>query len=306
MTTCVLKATNLTKQYGTSYALDNVSLSIHAGEIYGLIGENGAGKTTLMRIIGNLARPNRGSLALFGETEPHQLNERRKRIGFMIETPALYAEMSARNNLEFYRRLYQLTDTTAIDRALREVNLEETGGKKVGDFSLGMRQRLALAVALLHDPAFLVLDEPINGLDPSGIADVRELLTRLAKEKRVAILISSHFLSELQLLATRFGFIHKGRMLREMTSDELTLSDERYICIRTSQPAEAAKLLQDKFLVSVIVREDTGELRVPADPVSIEQAMATLLHHGIPIDHVAVTSPSLETYYRNLIKEERG
>lgn len=305
MVKTIFDAKNLTKQYGDSFALQKVNMSIHAGEIYGLVGENGAGKTTLMRIIGNLVRPNNGSISLFGETESQKIKEKRKHIGFLIEMPALYTDMSATDNLEFHCRLLDISDKGAIERVLREVDLENTGAKKVGHFSMGMRQRLALAITLLNDPMFLVLDEPINGLDPSGIARVREILTRLAREKGVAVLISSHILSELQLLATRFGFIHKGRMLQEITSDELSVSDDKQICIQTSNPTMAAELLRDAFHVQVTINDENGEIRVSNEQVTLEGAMSVLINRNIQILNVSVTSTSLENYYINLIRGER-
>lgn len=304
LVTSIFEAKNLTKKYGDSYALENVSMEICAGEIYGLVGENGAGKTTLMRIIGNLVHPNSGSISLFGETESQKLKERRKHIGFLIETPALYSDLSAKDNLEFYCRLFDITNKAVIERVLHDVNLEDTGNKKVADFSLGMRQRLALAITLINEPEFLVLDEPINGLDPSGITGIREILTRLTKEKRIAVLISSHYLSELQLLATRFGFIHKGCMLQEITSHELTNSEEKQINIQTSNPNVAATLLREAFHVPVIIQDESGEIQVPYEQVTIEEVMSVLINNNIQILNVCISSPSLENYYMKLIKGE--
>lgn len=302
MATNIFEAQNITKRYGDFYALENVSLSINSGDIYGLVGENGAGKTTLMKIIGNLIHPNSGSITLFGERENRRKKTLRKDIGFLIEAPGFYTDMSAYNNLEFYRRLFNISDFSVIERVLCLVGLQDTGNKKVADFSLGMQQRLAIAITLINDPKFLVLDEPINGLDPSGITEVRELLTTLAKEKEIAVLITSHFLSELQLLATRFGFIHKGRLLQEITSDQLIVSDVKYLCIETTNPKFSMQLLQDTLHINVIKKEDTKEISIPIEHITIEAIMSLLIHNNIEILNIKVTSPSLENYYMNLIR----
>lgn len=296
----VFEAKNLTKRYGSYLALDNVSLAIRSGEIYGLVGENGAGKTTLMKVIGSLVSPCSGSVFLFGGADRRK--EKRRQVGYLIEMPALYHEMSARDNLEFFCRVLDISDKRAIDNVLREVDLVDTGAKKAGDFSFGMRQRLGLAVALLNDPVFLVLDEPINGLDPSGIAAFREIITRRVREKGAAVLISSHILSELELLATRFGFIHKGRLLKEISAQELTVSDEKHICIQVSNPVLAAELLQNAFRIQAAIREDRGEICVSSKEISIEDTISTLIGGNIQILNVSVTSPSLEDYYFNIIR----
>lgn len=300
----IFEAENVTKKYGDFYALERVSMSINSGDVYGLVGENGAGKTTLMKIIGNLVHPDYGSITLFGERESKKIRARRKRVGFLIEAPGFYTEMNAKDNLEFYRRLFNIEDNRVIERVLHQVGLQDTGNKKVRDFSLGMRQRLAIAITLINNPEFLVLDEPINGLDPAGIAEVREILTSLAKEKGIAVLISSHFLSELQLLATRFGFIHKGRLLQEITSNELIVSDAKYLCIETSNPKLTAQLLQDALHIKVIMKDETSEICLPMEQVTIEVVMSLLINNNIEILNVAVTSPSLENYYMNLIRRK--
>ena len=305
MVTSIFEAKNLTKQYGTSFALEGVNMTIHSGEIYGLIGENGAGKTTLMKIIGDLARPSNGHITLFGEKEASKIKELRKKIGYLIEMPALYPELNARDNLEFYRRMFNIDDKNIISKVLREVSLEDTGDKKVENFSLGMRQRLGLAIAMINDPMFLVLDEPNNGLDPSGIAQVRDILKKLAKEKGVAILISSHVLSELQLLANKFGFIHKGRMLKEISSQELVESDEKNLCIKTSNATIASEVLKNAFNMEAIRDDESGEIRVSKGEITLEEIISVLIKNNLQILNVSITSQSLENYYMNLIRGEK-
>lgn len=300
----IITATNLTKQYGGYFALERVNMTIRSGEIYGLIGENGAGKTTLMRIIGNLARPSSGSISLFGKTDAVNMNKARKQIGFLIEMPALYPDLSAKDNLKFYCSLFNITEKSVINKVLKEVSLQDTGDKKVVNFSMGMRQRLGLAIALINDPKFLVLDEPMNGLDPSGIVQIREILINLAKEKGVAILISSHILSELQLMATRLGFIHKGRMLQEIYANKLTESDERYICLKTSHPSRTAQILKDSFHIDIISSGENEEILIPNEQIALEEIISELISHNLQILSVSIASPTLENYYMNLIRGE--
>lgn len=304
LTVSVFEAKNLTKQYGNSFALENVNMTICSGEIYGLIGENGAGKTTLMSIIGNLAKPTSGTISLFGETKGAKLNAVRKDIGYLIEMPALYPDLSAKDNLEFYCRMFDVTNNNAIQQVLQEVSLANTSDKKVGDFSLGMRQRLGLAIALINNPKFLVLDEPINGLDPSGIAEIREVLKKLSQERNVAILISSHILSELQLLATKFGFIHKGRMLKEISAAELAEAEEKYIIIQLANPQEAARLLQEAYSINISCDDQKGEIYIPIEQIPLDEIISFLVNHDIKIKNVAASSSNLENYYMNLIGRE--
>src|SRR5699024_1585071 len=212
---------NISKQYKQHKALDNVSLRINKGDIYGFIGQNGAGKTTLIRLIAGLSFPSNGSFKLFGTSSEKSKVNARKSVGAIVETPALYAHMTAYENLAIQRLQKGIPGKACIDKALTLVGLEDTGNKKVKNFSLGMKQRLAIASALLGDPAFLILDEPTNGLDPSGIREIRELLKKLNQEQGLTILISSHILSELHQLATRFGIIHKGHLIEELSAEEL-------------------------------------------------------------------------------------
>ena len=204
MNVTVFEAINITKKYRNTLALNQVSMSVMQGDIYGFIGENGAGKTTMIRLLTGLAEPTTGKIALFGESNK-KLAKQRERIGCIIESPSLYLDMTAYENLEVQRLQRGIPGKGCIDNALALVGLKDTGKKKAKDFSLGMRQRLALAIALLGNPEFLVLDEPINGLDPTGIIELRNLLKRLNKERGITILISSHILTELHQLANRYG-----------------------------------------------------------------------------------------------------
>ncbi|MBR1781389.1 MAG: ATP-binding cassette domain-containing protein [Oscillospiraceae bacterium] len=218
----VLQTDRLCKQYRGSTALDQVSLHIPRGAIYGFVGRNGAGKTTLMRLISGLQEPTRGSYRLFGiENGQREICLARRRMGAVIETPAIYPEMTAGENVRNQCLLLGISGGEEAERVLTLVGLQQTGKKRAGHFSLGMRQRLAIALALVGNPEFLILDEPMNGLDPQGIHEMRALLWRLNRDDGVTILISSHMLDELARLATHYGFLDHGRLLREMSAEEL-------------------------------------------------------------------------------------
>lgn len=221
MDTIIFETSGLAKRYGATYALQDIDMKIAEGDIYGFIGENGAGKTTLMRIIAGLVQPSRGEIKLFGRSDHRGLHLVRRQIGYLIEGPALYPHLSAKENLIFYCRAFGIEDESRIEEVLHTVSLAGSGKKKVSHYSLGMRQRLGIAVSLLNHPKLLVLDEPLNGLDPAGIVEMREILERLVNDKGVTILISSHILSELQLIATKFGFLHQGRLIQEISAELL-------------------------------------------------------------------------------------
>ena len=223
----ILETENLTKWYGSSKVVDGVNITIEPGEIYGLIGKNGAGKTTIMKLVLSMIRPSDGIVKLFGESTSTNANLHNK-VGALIETPTFYPFFTAEQNLEYYKRVKGLDFHLDIKELLAVVGLEEAGDKKYKNFSLGMKQRLGIALALLGNPEFLILDEPINGLDPEGIKEVRDLLIKQNKEYGTTIFISSHILSELSQLATKFGVVHKGKLLEEIESTELKMDLEIY------------------------------------------------------------------------------
>lgn len=214
----ILQTNQLTKRYHHRAVVDHLSMTIHEGDIYGFIGKNGAGKTTLIRMITGLAAPNDGAVLLFGNTD---LREGRKQIGTVIESPALYPGMTAKENLLVQYKLQGIRDESQADAILTLVGLENTGKKKAKDFSLGMRQRLAIAIALIGNPRFLILDEPTNGLDPEGIKEIRNLILKLNHDREITVLISSHILGELSKFATRYGIIHQGKLIDEFTEEQL-------------------------------------------------------------------------------------
>lgn len=214
----ILQTKNLTKKYGNKIVVDHVSMTICKGDIYGFIGKNGAGKTTLIRMVCGLAKPTIGNLSLFGSDH---LVENRAKLGTVIESPALFPNMTARENLIVQCKLQNITDLRKIDEILELVGLHDTNKKKAKNFSLGMRQRLAIAIALIGEPELLILDEPTNGLDPEGIKEIRELIVHLNQARGLTVLISSHILGELSKFATRYGIIHKGKLIEELTEEDL-------------------------------------------------------------------------------------
>lgn len=218
----VLKTQGLSKRYGRGAALDGLTMSVPKGAIYGFVGRNGAGKTTLIRLICGLQAPTAGTFTLYGaKNTDGNISKARRRIGAVVETPSIYLDMTAQDNLRQQYRVLGLPSFEGIDGLLKLVGLENTGKKKARNFSLGMRQRLGIAIALCGDPDFLILDEPANGLDPQGIIEIRELILRLNREKQITVLISSHILDELARFATHYGFIDHGRMVKEISAADL-------------------------------------------------------------------------------------
>ncbi|MCB7038195.1 ABC transporter ATP-binding protein [Eggerthella sinensis] len=225
METNVIELSGISKAYRRHVVLGPLDLSIRKGEIYGLVGENGAGKSTLIRIMTGLTHPSTGSVSLFGRTSPRESNQQRARTGYLPDGSALYPSMSAHDNLEIRRTEWGISDKKCIERALVEVGLSDVGRKKVRSYSLGMKRRLDLAVALLGEPELLILDEPTNGLDPTGIIETRELLKRLNRERGVTIIASSHILTELHEMATQYAFLSRGKLVKNMSATELDRCD---------------------------------------------------------------------------------
>ncbi|HIF1819641.1 TPA: ATP-binding cassette domain-containing protein [Enterococcus faecium] len=291
----VLKATGITKKYGAAKALDKVSIEIKRGMIYGLIGENGAGKSTFMRTIMGLISIDEGSIELFGTTD---LQAARRRMGQSIETPALYPELTARDNLRIQAANGGVSDRE-IEDLLKMMRLENTGKKKAKNFSLGMRQRLAIANALITNPEFLILDEPTNGMDPAGMAEMREIIQRLVKERGITVLLSSHLLDELSQIATHYGILHEGHLIKELSKEELAQESRQFIKIDTSATEQAVTVLdslgyRDYFVQSSrVIQLFEGIDQVAA----INQAM---VEAKVPVDGIHLVGQKLEDYFLQL------
>lgn len=291
----VLKATGITKKYGAAKALDKVSIEIKRGMIYGLIGENGAGKSTFMRTIMGLISIDEGSIELFGTTD---LQAARRRMGQSIETPALYPELTARDNLRIQAANGGVSDRE-IEDLLKMMRLENTGKKKAKNFSLGMRQRLAIANALITNPEFLILDEPTNGMDPAGMAEMREIIQRLVKERGITVLLSSHLIDELSQIATHYGILHEGHLIKELSKEELAQESRQFIKIDTSATEQAVTVLdslgyRDYFVQSSrVIQLFEGIDQVAA----INQA---LVEAKVPVDGIHLVGQKLEDYFLQL------
>ncbi len=243
----ILTTKNLTKKYNNTFAVNNINLEVKQGEIYGLVGKNGAGKTTLLRLLTGQAFATEGEITLFGETSSEGISKSRRRIGSIIEVPSFYTNLTAEQNLEYYRIQRGIPGTSCVTEALKEVGLNHTGKKKYKSFSLGMKQRLGLALALMNKPEVLLLDEPINGLDPFGIVEIRNLLLRLNQEKNITIVISSHILSELSNLVTYYGFIDKGFLVKQISQEELSKECKRYLELKVDKVDRMTALLENKL-----------------------------------------------------------
>ncbi|MDR1062235.1 MAG: ATP-binding cassette domain-containing protein [Clostridiales bacterium] len=293
---CVLRTRAVSKRYGGAHALRGVSVEIKRGQIYGLIGLNGAGKSTFMRIVAGLAAPTGGEVELFGASGEPALRRGRRRIGQSIETPALYPAMTAAQNLEVQRLMAGVTDRDSVKRALSAVELSDTGKKKARNFSLGMKQRLALAVALIGNPEFLILDEPINGLDPKGIIEIRGLMRKLAREG-ITLLVSSHLLDELAQTATHFGIIHEGRLARRLSAGELADESRQYVGIVTKEAPRAVALLSEHMGVSDYRATSATELRVYEQIGRAGEMNALLVKSGVAVEGIGVSKQRLEEYF---------
>lgn len=294
----VLRTDGLTKLFSGRPAVNNVSLSVKKGDIYGFIGKNGAGKTTLIRMAVGLAAPTSGSIELFGS---NNLKKQRRRVGTVIEYPAVFPHMTARQNLEAQCSLLGMKDASVIDSTLHIVGLNPNDRKKAKNFSLGMKQRLAIALSLVGNPELLFLDEPINGLDPTGIKEIRTLIQTLNREHGITVLISSHILGELSKLATRYGIINNGRLVEEFTAEQLEEHCQSSLMIRVSDPAAASSLLKQQFGIQRAAVNADGTLAVYEQ---IERAGAintALVSSGLTVDSLHVTAADLEEYFINAI-----
>lgn len=295
----VLTTNALCKQYKHFKALNNFSMHVPKGAIYGFVGRNGAGKTTLIRLICGLQYATSGNYTLYGvNSESKGIAEARRRVGAIVETPSVYLDMTAEENLKAQYHVLGLPSQDGIRELLKLVGLENTGRKKAKDFSLGMRQRLGIAIALAGDPDFLILDEPVNGLDPQGIIEIRELILKLNRERRITVLISSHILDELSRLATHYGFIDSGCMVKETSAQELEAACRKCVRLEVSDSRTLARVLDGLELEYTILSDTKADIFAK---INITQLTLALAEQNCNILSMQEKEESLESYYMNLI-----
>ncbi len=297
MNNVVLKTHNITKKYGEQLAVNNINMTIRKGDIYGFIGKNGAGKTTLIRLITGLIHKTNGEIELFGGSSESELNAARAMVGSLIETPAFYGNMTARENLEVSRLVRNIAGKSCIDEVLKLVGLEDTGKKKVKNFSLGMRQRLGIANALIGNPRILILDEPINGLDPMGIVEIRELLKKVNREKDVTILISSHILGELSELATCYGIISNGKLIEEISAEALNEKCRQYIELKVDDTARTVALLEKDLQITNYEVLENKLIKIFDHLDEVGKINSVISRGGIIVEKIGVTGENLEEYF---------
>ena len=291
----VIQTTGLSKRYRDKWAVDHLDLRVEQGDIYGFIGQNGAGKSTALKLLCGLARPTQGEALIFGK--PVRDSVARRRVGALIEQPGLYPDLSGRENLRLYAALLGLdSPERQVKEILETVGLAPGEKKPVRHYSMGMKQRLGVGLALLGGPDLLLLDEPINGLDPEGIREMRELLLRLNRERGLTILVSSHILGELSKIATRYGIIQQGRMVEQITAGELAQKCTDYLHLRAAHPQKAAALLERALHLTRWEMRPEGEIRIyeAADPRAVGQI---LTQTGIAVEEMGLHRQDLEGYF---------
>ena len=296
---CVLTTQNLSKSYSKFQALDHFTMHVPKGAIYGFVGRNGAGKTTLIRLVCGLQSPTAGSYSIYGiDYKDKRISKSRRRMGAVVETPAIYMDMTAAENLKQQYLLLGMPSYEGIDDLLALVGLENTGKKKARNFSLGMKQRLGIAIALAGDPDFLVLDEPVNGLDPQGIIEIRELILKLNRERGITVLISSHILDELSRLATHYGFIDKGRMVKEMSAAELEAACRKCMRVEVSNTAALSRVLDGMGEEYKILSDTTADIYAK---LNISELTHALDAADCELRTLTEHDESLESFFMELI-----
>lgn len=294
----VLQTDNLTKCYKNIPALDGLTMHIPKGAIYGFVGRNGAGKTTLIRLICGLQEPSSGSFSLFGiRNDSKDIVNSRRKIGAIVETPAIYMDMTAEENLRQQYRILGISSYVSIPEILKLVGLENTGKKKVRQFSLGMKQRLGIAIALSGDPRLLILDEPTNGLDPQGIVEMREMILKLNRKREITILISSHILDELSRLATHYGIIDHGQMVKELSAQELNAACRKCVRVEVSDTSVLARVLDAMGVECQIISDTTADVFAS---VNVTQLTLALAKEKCEVLSMQERDESLENYFLSL------
>ncbi len=299
----VLQTSKLTKKYKNFWALKGLSMHVPQGSIYGLVGKNGAGKTTLIRLICGLQKPTKGGYILYGiKDTDRRIVKSRRRMGAVVESPAIYMDMTAEDNLKQQCLILGIPSYDSIPEILELVGLQNTGKKKAKNFSLGMKQRLGIAVALVGNPDFLVIDEPINGLDPQGIIEIRELILKLNREYQITVLISSHILDELARLATHYGFMDDGRIVKEISAEELDNICQKCLYVEVSDTMLLARVLDVKGVSYDILSDTAANIY---GKISLTQLVMALQKVGCEVITSREQDESLESYFINLIGGEK-
>ncbi|AKN31004.1 bacitracin ABC transporter ATP-binding protein [Clostridium carboxidivorans P7] len=296
----ILKTYNLTKEFKNFSAVKNLNMTIQKGDIYGFLGENGAGKTTTIRMIMGLIKTTSGEIELFSEKASSKNRRLLQRIGSMIEYPGFYPNLTAKENLEIHRRMMGMQGKDCIADSLKIVGIEDVKDKKVKEFSLGMKQRLGIARALLHHPEFLILDEPTNGLDPIGIKEIRELIIDLSHKQGITFLISSHILSEIQQMANKIGIIHKGELLEEIAYEELQKRNRHYINVKVNDDKKASFILEQKLDIKDYVIWEKNNLRIYEKLQEASNINRILVSSDLFVDEICLKADSLEDYFLRL------
>ena len=296
----VLETVDLTKQYGKQFAVSELNMHVKKGEIYGLLGRNGAGKTTTIRMAMGLLQPTKGEVKLFGEKLTVPTKQIFNRIGALIESPAFYENLTAKDNLKIIADLRGTQSRDCIDRALMLVNLENETHKKVKQFSLGMKQRLGIAMALVHEPEFIILDEPTNGLDPVGIQQIRLLIQKLCAEKGTTILISSHILSEIEQMANTIGIIDHGKMIEELSMDEIRRRNRHYVKMTVSDMNKTVPLLEKELCITDFEIVSEREIKIYQIETDFEKVNRLLNQNEIGVSEISMNKGNLEEYFLRL------
>ncbi|WP_046213623.1 ABC transporter ATP-binding protein [Paenibacillus wulumuqiensis] len=299
--TYLIKTHQLSKSYDGHEVVSNLNMSVKKGEIYGFLGPNGAGKTTVMKMMTNLIKPTSGEIEIFGEKVTEHSYEMLKRIGSIIEFPVFYEKLSARENLQLHCEYAGYYDHQAIEEALTLVNLQDVNNKPVKSFSLGMRQRLGIARAIMTKPELLILDEPINGLDPIGIKELRSLFQMLCHEYRITMIISSHILSEVEQIADTIGVINKGQLIEEITVKEIHERNTEYIEILSDDVKKAVYVLEEVLCIDNFKVIDDSRIRIYNLSITQAEISKQFIINGVNIEEMKKKSHSLEDYFVNLL-----
>ena len=296
----VIETNNLSKNYGLQKAVNRINVTVRPGEIYGFLGRNGAGKTTTIRMLLGLIKSTEGEINIFGKKLSKNKREILKRIGSTIEFSGFYSNLSAVDNLKINAALLGVQKKNAIEKVLKTVGLYKERNKKVGKYSLGMKQRLGIARAILHDPELLILDEPTNGLDPVGIKEVRNLIKNLAEKKDITIFMSSHILSEVQQLATTIGVIHEGTLLEEINFSELQKKNRKYLEFNVDDEGKTALLLENKFDINDYEVHPEKTIRVYSHHDLVGDINKVLVENDVEVTGIKMSEDNLEDYFVKL------